>query len=402
MKHIQKFKFHSIICILVILLSACSNELQNLPQGNDADIPTQETQYEKTDHNTTLSESHISTTLSSGAVVDAHIEIAPHINIDKLTTYSAEIVKLDYDLLKRLLLADKEILEEGSSEMADARTDALYHYCVTSEGSSLSYTGEGFSYSSENYALIQRILNSGDINLAQFSNLENLDFMPQKDALADIQSILDQLGITVNDTPTCYTLNSESLQLICDQINAIRKEATDGDFSLYTPLTCDETDACYIFIFQVTAEDLPISTRPNGIFGDGSWTSGTSLLCVYSQEGIIEMELPYFFKITGHESQVVKGLNADQVLEKLNNKLNSMILSGDYLVDNLAFEYVPMPINGSRSLFNLIPAWRLSITHTYQYQDEKNPGEMLSAKEEFDVVFNASTGEEIISNSGSI
>lgn len=402
MKHIQIFKFSLIMCILIVLLSACCNKLRNSPQDSDADTPTQEVQHAEIEHDLNLSESHVSKVLSSGAVVDANIEMAQHINLDKLATYSAEIVKLDYDLLKQLLLSDREILEEGSSEMADARTDALYHYCITRDGFSLSYTGEGFSYSSGNYALMQRILNSGDIDLDQFRNLEDLSFATQKDAQIDIQNILDQLGLEVNDTPVCYTLSFESLQSICNQLNAIRKNAAGGDLSLYTPLTCDDTDACYIFIYQVTAEELPISTQPNGIFGDGSWTSGTSLLCVYSQQGIVEMELPYSFKIAGQESQVVKGINVDQALERLDNKLNSMILSGDYLVNNLVFEYVPMPINGSRNLFNLIPAWRISIIHTYQYQDEKNAGEVLSAKEEFDVVFNASTGEEIISNSGSV
>lgn len=400
MKYAQKFKFLSAICILFITLSACNDKVQTLPQDTNMDKSLQH-EVQNTE-NEQISEAYISKVLTSGTVVEASVEIDSHVNLNELITYSAEIVKLDYDLLKQLLLADKEIVEEGSQEMADARTDELYHYCIASDGSSLSYTGEGFSFTNNNYALIQRIINAGDVDLTQFRDLEDLSFISQEDAEKNVKTTLDQLGLEVNDPPVCYTLNFASLQSICNQLNTLRKEAAGENLSLYTPLICNETDACYIFIYQINSEGLPISTQANGVFGDGSWTSGTSLLCVYSEQGIIAMELPYSFKITGQISQATKGLNVEHVLERLDNKLNSIILNGDYQVNKITFEYVPMPINGSRHLFELIPAWRLSIIHTYQYLDSKSQGELYSAQQEFDVVFNACTGEEIISSSGSV
>lgn len=389
------------ICISLFILSGCNNKLQNSQLDTTTDIPSFKTQNEPEENDHHSVESNISMQLSSGAIVEANVEINPDIDLDSLTTYNAEIIKLDYDLIKQLLFSSKEIIDEGSSEMADARTDSLYHYCIASDGFSLGYTGAGFSFNNnENYPLMQRILNSDDVDLEQYIGLEDLNFATKQNAQQEIKSIIDQLGIEVASAPICYTLSFASLQSICDQINYNRQIAVGDDLFLYTPLTCVETDACYIFVYQITADGLPISTQPNGVFGDGSWTSGTSLTCFYSAQGIIGMEIPYTFKVTDQGSET-KGLYPNQALERLDNKLNSMILSGNYQVHKIVFDYAPMPINGSRNKFQLIPSWRLSLSHTYQYQDMKDPDAIYSSVEEFDVIFNAITGEEIINNLGS-
>lgn len=401
MKNIQKFKIFPLVCILFVNLSACNeSKTQNLPQ--DVVIQTQHNSQKVDEvHESTPGDLNISTTLSSGVEVISGVNISNNVNIEQIAVYDAEIVKLDYELLKQLFLNNKEIIEEASKEMAEARTDALYHYCITDDGSSLTYTGEGFTYEDGLYALMQNILFKNIIDLDQFVDNGDLSFLTREEAQQEIEKVLNQLKLEVEETPICYTLAFDDLQLICDKLNSDRKTAVGEGSPLYTPLSCDEADARYIFIYQISTKGLPISTHSNGVFGDGSWTSGTSLYCFYSAEGVVGMELPYSLKLTGQAPTTTNGLSITQLLEKIDDKFNSMILSGSYLANKIEFEYVPMPVSGSRNLFKLIPGWRVSILHTYQYQDPKSAGETFSAEEQFDVVFNAITGEELVNSSGS-
>ena len=390
--------------MILITLSACNestSQMSNISQDNTNSLQQIQTDIGEI-YTSGSKEKHVSTMLSSGIEVSAIVEISDDINIEQLAIYDANIEKQDYELLKQLLFANKEIEKEESSEMADARTDALFHYCIASDGSSLAYTGAGFTYDIGQYSLIQNILHSKEINANQFIDNRDLNFSTQENAKQDVENIIKHLNIEVEKKPICYTLSFESLQSICEKLNKTRRDVFGEDSPFFTPYTCNITDACYIFIYQVTTEGLPISAYPNGILGDGSWTPGTFLLCVYSENGIVEMELPYSLQMTGQASPPAQGLNINHLLEKIDNKFNSMILNGDYTITQIEFEYVPMPINGSRSLFKLIPAWRTSVFHTYQFADEKSNGEIHSVEEEFDVVFNAITGEEILNSYGSI
>jgi hypothetical protein len=403
MKPVRDYIFLSTVGVLLIISSACTKSglhSSDVSQDNTSQPQHIQTEVSET-HVPPSSGTNISAILSSGVEVTANIKISNNVNTTQLAVYNAEIVKQDYELLKRLLLANKEIVDEASSEMAEARTDALFHYCMTSDGASLSYSGDGFTYSTDQHSLMQNILYSKEIDVTQFSDDKDLTFSTRDDAQRNIENILNQLNIEVDGAPTCYTLSFDRLQSICKDLNTFRKNAVGADSPLYTPLSCSEADACYIFVYQLATEGLPISTHSNGVFGDGSWTPGTSLYCFYSERGIVGMELSYTMRVTGQASPAVNGLSINQVLEKIDEKFNSMILSGDYQVNELEFEYVPIPIDGSRSVFRLIPAWRASILHSYQYQDEKSNGEPYSITTESDVVFHAITGEELISNLGS-
>lgn len=403
MKHISNYKCLPAMCALFIVLSACSkSEPQGLDLPQNTASHSQQIQKAEEIYEPAQVETSVSTTLSSGVEVTANVEISDCVDIKQLAIYNAEIVKQDYELLKHLLLTNKEIVEETSAEIAEARTDSLFHGCVTNDGSSLAYTGEGFTYESGQHSLMQSILSSKEVDVNQFSDSEDLNFSTRENAKQDIENILKQLNLEVDKTPVCYTLSFESLQFICEKLNAVRKETFGEDSPLYTPFTCSAADACYIFIYQITAEGLPISTHPNGVFGDGSWTPGTYLHCFYSEKGLVGMKLPYNLRVTGQVSQAAQGLSASQILEKLDKKFSSMILSGDYQVNKIEFEYVSMPIKGSRNLFQLIPVWRTSVLHTCQYQDQKSNGEPYSVEEQFDIVFHAITGDELISSSGPV
>jgi len=185
--------------------------------------------------------------------------------------------------------------------------------------------------------------------------------------------------------------------------DSIREEKPEQSFNIegLESIYVDKEDECYIFIYQILDEGMPISIYSNGVFGDGSFTSGTDVRVIYSAEGIVSFRMNYQFENTEIISQNQKGITADQALDLLDKKYNTIILEGEYLVNDIVFEYVPMPDDGSSSNYILVPAWRFLVIHTTEQMGKENAAETVLTEMRNYVVFNAITGEEIIIDYGS-
>ena len=171
----------------------------------------------------------------------------------------------------------------------------------------------------------------------------------------------------------------------------------DGAFP---SIQVEKGDECYIFIYQLTPLGLPISTHTNGMFGDGSWTSGTYFQCTYSADGLISVQVPYQFTDIVEKTKDNLGMSIEQALDCLDHKYNSMILEGNYLVDNIEFEYVPMPNFGSENSYTLQPAWRFSIIHSFNVADKLDPYKQVTVNQRTTTVFDAITGKELVIDDG--
>ena len=77
-----------------------------------------------------------------------------------------------------------------------------------------------------------------------------------------------------------------------------------------------------------------------------------------------------------------------------------MILEGNYLVDNIEFEYVPMPNFGSENSYTLQPAWRFSIIHSFNVADKLDPYKQVTVNQRTTTVFDAITGKELVIDDG--
>lgn len=146
---------------------------------------------------------------------------------------------------------------------------------------------------------------------------------------------------------------------------------------------------------------MPISKYGNGIFYDGSFTSGTSITMCYSKDGVVAFYMPYEFSIVT-ESEMQSVLNIEAAIDLIDKKYNSVILEGNYLIYGIDFEYVPMPIKNKGNLFTLVPAWRFNVEHTYMLDAKTDGGSPVDFTEKSSIVFNAVSGDEIPCDWGGI
>jgi len=359
---------------------------------------------------------HINKKLTAGVEVDADINILPSIDLENLSTFKAGIVVQDYEKIKNIFLMDKEIIDEQTYENSpESLTNSTYKCYRTRDDFSLSLGGADIYFGGELEGKINYVFSDtgDDKNSHKFLTGKDLEFKSIKDSQLQIEKVINELGIDVIQDPLCYSIDYETLVSECEIANAamneirdsIREESPEESFDregLFEFINVDKKDECYIFIYQILDDGIPLSIYSNGVFGDGSFTSGTSIRVVYSAEGIVSFQMNYQFENTEIISQNQKGITAEQALELLDKKYNTIILEGEYLVNDIVFEYIPMPDQGSNSSYTLVPAWRFSVIHTTEQIGKEDAAETILTEVSSYVVFNAITGEEIITDYSSI
>lgn len=396
MKYFIKICIYTSLCVSLLLSIASCSDTSIAPNAT-APISSKPC-AEISSGNSSVGSSSIHTSLSSGILVDADICISNNINLNSLATYSASLATFNFDELKRTFLVNKQIINEISEETSESRTNSPYRYCNTSDNFALSSIGENIYFTGDAERKISLLFdNSEDGNSIQFNNDTDLDFSTRKEAQEEVERIIQKLKISVESSPTCYVLDYETLTQECEKYNEYMNTTFDGAFP---SIQVEKGDECYIFIYQLTPLGLPISTHTNGMFGDGSWTSGTYFQCTYSADGLISVQVPYQFTDIVEKTKDNLGMSIEQALDCLDHKYNSMILEGNYLVDNIEFEYVPMPNFGSENSYTLQPAWRFSIIHSFNVADKLDPYKQVTVNQRTTTVFDAITGKELVIDDG--
>jgi len=331
------------------------------------------------------------------------------VDLENLSIFKAKLIIQDYEKIKNMFLMDKEIIEEETYENAPGSlTNSTHKYYKTRDDFVLSLNGADIHFGGE---LEDKISNLSYYMGENKLTGQDLGFKNIKDAQIEIEEIINELGIDVIQDPLCYSIDYATLASGCESFNAmvsgfrdsIREENPEQSFSMegFESIYVDKEDECYIFIYQILDEGMPISIYSNGVFGDGSFTPGTDVRVIYSADGIVSFRMNYQFENTEIISQNQKGITADQALDLLDKKYNTIILEGEYLVNDIVFEYVPMPEDGSSSNYILVPAWRFLVIHTTEQMGKENAAETVLTEMSNYVVFNAITGEEIIIDYGS-
>lgn len=390
MKQFTKIYILFFLCILLLLNTACSKTsvIPNITEATTS-VPNNNIfpDYTSTDNVS------IQTTLSSGVLVDAKIHISDDVNLNSLSTYYASLAIFDFDKAKEVLLGNKRIINEILDKTGESKTNSPYRYCDTSDGFALTSVGENLYFTGDAERKITLLFDqSEEGNSDQFSSTADLDFASRDNVQKEIESVIQRLNISVEPCPTCYVLDYETLAKECEKYNEYMNNTFDG---MFPTIQVEKDDECYIFIYQLAPFDLPISTHQNGMFGDGSWTSGTYVQCTYSSAGLIGMQVNYQFTEIVADTKDNVGMTVTQALDCLNSKYNSMILEGRYLVYNIEFEYVPVPDFGSENRYALQPAWRFSIIHFFDIADKTTPDNQITVNQRTSAVFNAITGKEL-------
>ena len=403
-KHI---KYIIMLIFITSLLASCKGE--NKINNPDESSVSQEDQSDNLQHKSSNNNNHINKKLTAGVEVDADVNILSSVDLENLSIFKAKLIIQDYEKIKNMFLMDKEIIEEQTDENSlESLTNSIYKYYKTRDDFTLSLHGADIHFGGELGGKISNLsYYMGENKLTG----QDLGFKNIKESQIEIEEIINELGIDVIQDPLCYSIDYATLASGCESFNAtmneirdsIREEKPEQSFNIegLESIYVDKEDECYIFIYQILNEGMPISIYSNGVFGDGSFTPGTDVRVIYSAEGIVSFQMNYQFENTEIISQNQKGITADQALDLLDKKYNTIILEGEYLVNDIVFEYVPMPDDGSSSNYILVPAWRFLVIHTTEQMGKENAAETVLTEMSNYVVFNAITGEEIIIDYGS-
>jgi len=403
-KHI---KYIIMLIFITSLLASCKGE--NKTNNPDESSVSQEDQSDNLQHVSSNNNDHINKKLTAGVEVDADVNILSSVDLENLSIFKAKLIIQDYEKIKNMFLMDKEIIEEETYENAPGSlTNSTHKYYKTRDDFVLSLNGADIHFGGE---LEDKISNLSYYMGENKLTGQDLGFKNIKDAQIEIEEIINELGIDVIQDPLCYSIDYATLASGCESFNAtmneirdsIREENSEQSFNMegFESIYVDKEDECYIFIYQILDEGMPISIYSNGVFGDGSFTPGTDVRVIYSADGIVSFRMNYQFENTEIISQNQKGITAELALDLLDKKYNTIILEGEYLVNDIVFEYVPMPEDGSSSNYILVPAWRFLVIHTTEQMGKENAAETVLTEMRNYVVFNAITGEEIIIDYGS-
>jgi len=357
----------------------------------------------RTDSGSLADARRIQLTLSSGVAVDADVALPFAVDLSNLSTYEAKLKPQDFDKMVEILAPEKKITEKVTEFTAGSRLSDEYTYAVTEDGYSIMTDEEDLVFNGPlfNDKINSLFIPGGlDKNSDQYLTGKELGFAAIAQAQAEMNRVLKGLGISVGE-PICYSLDYETLQSESIKWNEGITDETAAFLGI-EPVEILPEDECYLFYYQLTVDRMPVSVYQNGISRDGSYTGGTSVTACYSKDGIFYFYMPYEFSDDLKKLDTQNGMDAEDALQLLDDKYNSVIMEGDYLVTGIEFEYVPQPVKDETNLFTLVPAWRFTIVHTYELAAKDDSGGTVPWTDTSAVVFHAVSGNELITDLGGI
>lgn len=391
---------------LFILLSLCSCAETIEPEEASATSAASEKQEIDISENeapkpeskkTILARSIVNRTLNSGVVIDADVT---GLNKDSLSTYTGSMrIFSANEVVKALGFEQKDIISSQTDYSLDSLIPGDSVYMEFADGKTLMCDMNQIQYET-NTSLAARgilILNGSKKNANKFLTGKELDFATIEQAKAEINRVLEQLDISVVNEPGCYTMDFETLSSENERLYALAlEEVKELDMEMFSPekIAIGEEDACYMFYYPIAIDGLPVSNQFSGADGDGSLMVGTELVVCYSKDGIAEFSLEYQPEVI-EKTEAKPIIPLEEMLKIVEEKYDSLILNGEYLIYDIKLEYIAKPVFEKEYTYNLIPAWHFSIEHSF---DLKKGDGSEAIHHETDIEynqFNAITGEEL-------
>ena len=293
-----------LLSVLLVLLPGCTKPVtesgvQSTESGTAESTAEALSSTESGAENTAEKAEHITQTLSSGVMVDADVYVPEAMRQKNLPEMQGTGQEFDFEKLKEVFCAGKTITEEAedsySQDMPGALTETEKHLSTEDGDYLINICGNAFFYIAAR--------DTQDIsNLELYKTGENLDFATIEEAGEEIRKIADELGISVGNS-VCYTIDTSSMPH-------------------------------YIFQYDLLVNGMPLGKFDGGSYSDNVFTPGTYLTAVLDEDGIRHFDVSYVLKEaeTGDAQRV---LSLDEALDKVDEKYNSIIMEGDYYINEI-------------------------------------------------------------------
>ena len=350
----------------------------------------------------TKTAAHVTKTLSSGVVVDADVTMPESMQKTELPEMKGTGHEVAHEGLSEVFFGGAEV-ESTVTEIADNGyfSSNTMHELWQVGDAVLSAVGDSAAYSNGRATTAMYLFSEyasslpfGD-NRAVYLTGKNFDFATIDEVKAKVQTYIDALGVSVLE-PTCYTMDYDTMRAVYDGRTAL--ETYDADFDFVMEPT--KEDEQYVLEYPLAVNGMPFGSFDGGSYSGDAWVMGTSVKVFYGAEGLNMLAMPYALDVTdaGTPQPV---LTLDEAIQKLEEKFDSMIVEGEWRVDEIEMAYIAVPIEGTNDA-RLLPVWRFQTEHTMEYAGKDDPSQTTTLTDRGDILFNALDGTELLKNNGSI
>lgn len=357
-----------LLSVLLVLLPGCTKPVtesgvQSTESGTAES--TDASLAEKTDDSSAQAQSgHVEKTLSSGVKVDADVYVPESMQQQNLPEMQGTGQEIDFEKIKEIFCAGKKITEETEGsyppDMPGALTEAEKHLSTEDGDYLLVGCGNSFFYTAARDT-------QDTSNLELYKTGEDLDFATIAEADGEIRKVAEELGISVGDS-VCYTIDTSSMPH-------------------------------YVFRYDLLVNGLPLGKFDGGSYSDNVFTPGTYLTAVLDEDGIRHFDVSYVLKET-ETGDAQRVLTLDEALDKVDEKYNSIIMEGDYYINDIQMAYTPIKTDDA-GIVRLIPVWYFQTTHQILVPNRSGTGEVMLPQSGY-ILINALDGTELLHSNGDI
>ena len=333
-----------LLSVLLVLLPGCTKPVtesgvQSTESGTAES--TDASLAEKTDDASAQAQSgHVEKTLSSGVKVDADVYVPESMQKSALAEMRGQGQLIDYEELKSLFCSGKTITEEGEEPwemVTPGAMEAVGKYVSTQDGDYLQrICGNTFYYMTE-----RDIQDIEDLTI--YETGKNLDFASIEETDKTIRDIAEKLNIAVGKG-VCYTIDTSS-------------------------------QPHYVFQYEILVNGMPLAMFDGGSYSGDAYVPGTYMTAVVDTDGIRHYDVSYVLEeLESGESKKV--LTLDEALQAVDDKYNSVIMEGEYFIDDIQMAYTPVQTEET-GIVRLIPVWYFQTTHQILVPNRSGTGEVM-------------------------
>lgn len=358
-----------LLSVLLVLLPGCTKPVtesgvQSTESGTAESTAEALSSTESGAENTAEKAEHITQTLSSGVMVNADVYVPESMQKSALAEMRGQGQFVDYEELKSLFCSGKTITEEGEEPwemVTPGAMEAVGKYVSTQDGDYLQrICGNTFYYMTE-----RDIQDIEDLTI--YETGKNLDFASIEETDKTIRDIAEKLNIAVGKG-VCYTIDTSS-------------------------------QPHYVFQYEILVNGMPLGKFDGGSYSDNVFTPGTYLTAVLDEDGIRHFDVSYVLKET-ETGDAQRVLTLDEALDKVDEKYNSIIMEGDYYINDIQMAYMPIKTDDA-GIVRLIPVWYFQTTHQILLPDKSGTGEIMLPQDGY-ILINALDGTELLHENGDI
>ena len=239
--------------------------------------------------------------------------------------------------------------------------EAVGKYVSTQDGDYLQrICGNTFYYMTE-----RDIQDIEDLTI--YETGKNLDFASIEETDKTIRDIAEKLNIAVGKG-VCYTIDTSS-------------------------------QPHYVFQYEILVNGMPLAMFDGGSYSDNVFTPGTYLTAVLDEDGIRHFDVSYVLKAT-ETGDAQRVLTLDEALDKVDEKYNSIIMEGNYYINDIQMAYTPIKTDDAE-IVRLIPVWYFQTTHQILVPNRSGTGEVMLPQSGY-ILINALDGTELLHSNGDI